>query len=163
MTWHESPSAVPQFAPLTTEHVKPKVWVAAALLGLTLLGTESLLLRSKDSSVAAERTVSYDGSRLLDSHQIVTLVSAIILQHSSNHALSKQIAAALAQEDRLGDFQKIQTSEELASLLTKRVREVSHDNRYQVLYSSAPPDTAQAHGTSLYRVTEHLSVALPSL
>lgn len=161
MTWHEPSSAVLYFAPLSTEHVNPKVWAAAALLSFAFLGTGSLLLKSKTSPVA-ERAVSYGGSGLLTSHQIVTLVSATILQHSDNDALSKQISAALDQEDRSGDFQEVQTSSALASLLTKRVREVSHDARYEVLYSSTPPDIAQAHGRSFYRITEHLSVALPS-
>lgn len=76
--------------------------------------------------------------------------------------MSKQIADKLAQEDRLGDFQRAQTSEELASLLTTRIRQVSHDSRDQVLYSATPPDRAEAHGRSIYRITEHLSVALPS-
>jgi hypothetical protein len=100
---------------------------------------------------------------LIDSHQIVELVRTTILQHSDDKRLSKQIADMLTQEDRLGDFQRIQTSEELASLLTKRVRQVSHDSRYQVLYSATPPDIAGAHGRSIYRITEHLSVALPSV
>jgi hypothetical protein len=163
MTRHETPSAVVQFAPLTTERVNPKVWAAAALLGVAHLGAGSLLLTSKGAPIAAERVVSYEGSGLLNSHQIVELVRATILQHSDDKALSKQIADTLIQEDRLGDFQRVQTSEELASLLTKRVRQVSHDSRYQVFYSATPPDLAEAHGRSIYRITEHLSVALPSL
>jgi hypothetical protein len=160
MTRHETPSAVVQFAPLTMEHVSPKVWAAAALLAVAFLGAGSLLLRSEDAPIAAERTVSYE---LLNAHQIVELVRTTILQHSDDKALSKQIADTLTQEDRLGDFQRVQTSEELASLLTKRVRQVSHDSRYQVFYSATPPDIAAAHGRSIYRITEHLSVALPSL
>jgi hypothetical protein len=161
MTRHETPSAVVQFAPLTTERINPKVWAAAALLGVALLGAGSLLLTSKGAPISAERAVSYEG--LLNSHQIVELVRATILQHSDDKALSKQIADTLIQEDRLGDFQRVQTSEELASLLTKRVRQVSHDSLYQVVYSATPPDIAEAHGRSIYRITEHLSVALPSL
>lgn len=163
MTWHETPSVVVQFAPLTTERVSPKVWAAAALLGVALLGTGGRLLRFEGSPVATERTVSYEGSKLLDSHQIVELVTMTILQHSNDKGLSKQIADTLIREDRSGDFQRAQNSEELASLITKRVRQVSHDSRYQVLYSTTPPDKAEVHGTSIYRITEHLSVALPSL
>jgi hypothetical protein len=162
MTWHEHPEAVLHFAPLTAEGINPKVWVSAALLGLALLGTGSLLLKSKESSVAGERTVSYGGSGLLTPHEIVALVSATILQHSNDDGLSKQISAALSREDRTGDFRDIQTSAKLANVITKRIREVSHDDRYQVLYSSNPPDLADAQGRSLYRITEHLSVALPS-
>lgn len=162
MTRHETPSVVVQFAPLTAERVSPKVWVAAALLGVALPGAGSLLLRSEGAPIAADRTVSYEGSGLLDSHEIVELVRTTILQHSDDKRLSKQIADTLTQEDRSGDFQRAQTSEELASLLTKRVREVSHDSRYQVLYSVAPLDIAEAQGRSIYRITEHLSVALPS-
>ena len=163
MTRYETPSVVVQFAPLTTEHVSPKAWAAAALLAVAFLGAGSLLLRSEGAPIAAERTVSYEGSGLLNSHQIVELVRTTILQHSDDKRLSKQIADTLTQEDRSGDFQKAQTSEELASLLTKRVRQVSHDSRYQVVYSATPPDLAEAHGRSIYRITEHLSVALPSL
>jgi hypothetical protein len=161
VTRHETPSVVVQFAPLTTEHIRPKVWAAAALLAVAFLGAGSQLLRSEDAPIAAKRTVSY-GSELLDSHQIVELVRTTILQHSDDKRLSKRIADRLTQEDRLGDFQRVQSSEELASLLTKRVRQVSHDSRYQVLYS-ATPHIAEAHGRSIYRITEHLSVALPSL
>ena len=163
MTLHGTPSAVVQFAPLTTERVSPKVWAAAALLGVALLGAGSLLLRSEGAPLAAEETVSYRGSRLLSSHEIVELVKTTILQHSDDEGLSKQIADTLTQEDRSGDFRRVQTSEELASLLTECIRQVSHDSRYQVLYSSTPPDIAEAHGRSIYRITEHLSVALPSL
>ena len=163
MSRHETSSVVMQFAPLTTERVSPKVWAAAVLLAGAFLGAGSLLLRSEGAPVAAERTVSYEGSGLLDSHQIVELLRAAILQHSDDKRLSKQIADSLTQEDHLGDFQRVQSSAELASLLTRRVRQVSHDSRYQVLYSATPPDIAEAHGRSIYRITEHLSVALPSL
>lgn len=163
MTRYETPSVVVQFAPLTMEHVSPKSWAAAALLAVAFLGAGNLLLRSEGAPTAAERAVSFEGSGLLDSHQIVELVRTTILQHSDDKRLSKQIADTLTQEDRLGDFQRAQTSEELASLLTKRVQQVSHDFRYQVFYSATPPDIAEAHGRSIYRITEHLSVALPSL
>ena len=163
MARHETPSVVGQFAPLTTEHVSPKVWAAATLLAVAFLGAGSLLLRSEDAPIAAERTVSYEGSGLVDSHQIVELVKTTILQHSDDKRLSKQIADTLTQEDRSGDFQRVQTAEDLASLLTKRVRQVSHDSRYQVFYSATPPNIAEVHGRSIYRITEHLNVVLPSL
>jgi hypothetical protein len=162
MTRHEIPSVVVQFARLTTEHLSLKVWAVAALLDVALLGAGGLLLRSEGAPIAAERTVSYRGSGLVSSHEIVELVRTTILQHSDDKGLSKQIADALIQEDRLGDFQRVQTSEELASLLTKCIRQVSRDSRYQVSYSAIPPDIAEAHGSSIYRITEHLSVALPS-
>lgn|SRR5579872_1271610 len=157
------PSPIMQFAPLSAERVTPKVWMAAALLSAALLGAGSLLLRSKGAPIAAESAISYGGSGLLNSHEIVELVRSTILQHSDDKALSKHIAERLIEEDRSGDFQRVQTPEELASLLTKRVRQVSHDDRYQVSYSATPPDIAEAHGRSIYRITEHLSVALPSL
>ncbi len=160
MTRHETPSVVVLFAPLTKEHISPRVWAAAALLAVVFLGAGGQLLRSEGAATAAERTVV---AELVDSHQIVELVRTIILQHSDDKQLSQQIADTLTQEDRLGDFQRVQTSEELASLLTKRIRQVSHDSRYQVLYSATPPDIAEAQGRSIYRITEHLSVALPSL
>jgi hypothetical protein len=90
-------------------------------------------------------------------------VRATILQHSADKRLSKQIADTLTREDRSGDFQRVQNSEELASLLTKRVQQVSQDSRYQVFYSASPPDIEEAHDKSIYRITEHLSVVLPSL
>jgi hypothetical protein len=161
MTLSETPSVVVLFAPLTKEHVSPKVWAAAALLAVAFLGAGSLLLRYEVVAIAAEKTGV--GIELVDSHQIVELVKTTILQHSDDQQLSKQIADMLTQEDRLGDFQKVQTSEELASLLTKRVRQVSHDSRYQVLYSATPSDIEGAHSRSIYRITEHLSVALPSV
>lgn len=111
--------------------------------------------------IAAERTASFGGSRLLDSHEIVELVTKTILQHCGDKKLSKQIADRLTQEDRIGDFQRVQSSEELASLLTERIRQVSQDSRYQVFYSASPPNIAEANGGSIYRITEHLSVALP--
>jgi hypothetical protein len=159
MTRYETPSVL-LFAPLTKEHVSPKVWAAAALLAVAFLGVESLLLRFEGATVAAERTVV---AELLDSHQIVELVRTTILQHSDDGQLSKQIADALTQEDRHGDFQRVQTPEELALLLTERIGRVSHDSRYQVLYSATPRDVAQAPGRSIYPITEHLNVALPSL
>lgn len=162
MSRHETPPVAVLFAPLGTERVSPTVWAAAALLAVTFLGTGSLLLRSEGALIAAERTVSHEGSGLLDSHQIVELVRTAILQHSEDKRMSKQIADKLAQEDRLGDFRRAQSSEELASLLTTRIRQVSHDSRDQVLYSATSPDRAEAHGRSIYRITEHLSVALPS-
>ena len=85
-----------------------------------------------------------------------------MLQHSDDKQLSKQIADKLSQEDHLGEFQTVQTPKELAHLLTERVQEVSHDSRYQVLYSADPPDIAEAHGKAVYRITKHISVALPS-
>jgi len=162
MTRREKPSVVEQSARLTTEHVSLKAWAAAALLNVALLGAGSLLLRSQGAPIDAERTVSYRGSGLASSHEIVELVRTTILQHSDDKGLSKQIADTLTQEDRLGDFQRVQTSEELASLLTHCIRQTSHDSRYQVSYSATPPDIAEAHGRSIYRITEHLSVALPS-
>ena len=162
MTRREKPSVAVQFARHTTEHVRLKAWAAAALLNVALLGAGSLLLRSEGAPTDAERTVSYRGSGLVSSHEIVALVRTTILQHSDDKGLSKQIADTLTQEDRLGDFQRVQTSEELASLLTKCIRQVSRDSRYQVSYSAIPPDIAEAHGRSIYRITEHLSVALPS-
>jgi hypothetical protein len=162
MTWNEMPSPFMQFAPLSTERVSPTAWVAAVLLSVTLLAAGSLLLRSKGAPIAQESTISYGGSGLLNSHEIVELVRSTILQHSDDKALSNQIAERLIEEDRSGDFQRVQNSEELASLLTKRVRQVSHDDRYQVSYSATPPDISEAHGKSIYRITEHLSVALPS-
>jgi hypothetical protein len=161
MTLPATPSVVVLFAPLTNDHVSPKVWAAAALLAVAFLGAGSLLLRYEVVAIAAEKTGV--GIELVDSHQIVELVRTTILQHSDDKPLSKQIADMLTQEDRLGDFQRVQTSEELASLLTKRVRQVSHDSRYQVLYSATPPHIAGSHGSSTYRITEHLSVALPSV
>jgi hypothetical protein len=159
MAPHETPSVVVLFAPLTKEHVSPKVWTAAALLAVAFLGAENLLLRFEGVAIAEEKTASLE---LIDSHQIVELVRTTILHHSDDKQLSKQIADSLAHEDRLGDFQKVQSPEELASLLTKSVQQVSHDSRYQVLYSATRPDIAEAHGRSIYRITEHLSVALPS-
>jgi hypothetical protein len=97
----------------------------------------------------------------LDSHEIVELVTKTILQHCGDKKQSKQIADRLTQEDRIGDFQRVQSSEELASLLTERIRQVSQDSRYQVFYSASPPNIAEANGGSIYRITEHLSVALP--
>jgi hypothetical protein len=161
MTLPETPSVVVLFAPLKKEHVSPRVWAAAALLAGAFLGAGILLLRYEVVAIAAEKTGV--GIELVDSHQIVELVRTTILQHADDKQLSKQIADRLTQEDRLGDFQRVQTSEELASLLTKRVQQVSHDSRYQVLYSATPADRAGAHGRSIYRITEHLSVALPSV
>jgi hypothetical protein len=162
MTQPATPTAVLHFAPLTTEHVKAKTWVAAAFLGVALLGAATVLLKHEGTSIA-EATVSYDGSGLLDSHQIVALVSTTILQHSEDAGLSKQIASRLIQDDRSGTFDRAQTPKQLASLLTQRIQQVSHDSRYQVSYSAAPPDIAEAHGSSIYRISQHLSVALPSV
>ena len=143
-----------------------KIWAAAALLGVALLGTGSLLLKFKGAPVAAEREVSYSArgySLLTRSHQIVILATASVQQHVSDRTVSKKISDALTEEDRLGRFQGVQSSRELATLLTQRVRDISHDDRYQVLYSLIPPDIEEAHGRSIYRITEHLSVGLPSL
>ena len=131
MTRHEAPSVVVLFAPLTKEHISPRVWTAAALLAVVCVGGGGLLLKPEGEAIAAERTVV---AELVDSHQIVELVTTTILQHSDDKQLSKRIADTLTQEDGLGDFQRVQTPEELANLLTKRIREVSHDSRYQVLY-----------------------------
>jgi hypothetical protein len=159
MTRHETPSVVVLFAPLTKEHISPKVWAAGALLAVAFLGAGSLLLRSEGVAIAAERTVGFE---LVDSHQIVELVKTTVLQHSDDKQLAKQIANTLTQQDRSGDFQNVQTPEELATVITKRIRQVSRDSRYQMLYSATSPDIAEAHGRSVYRITEHLSVALPS-
>jgi hypothetical protein len=159
MTRHETRSVVVLFAPLTKEHISPKVWATAALLAVAFLGAGSLLSRSKGVAIAGERTVGFE---LADSHQIVELVKTTILQHSDDKQLAKQIANTLTQEDHSGDFQNVQTPEELASVITKRIRQVSRDSRYQMLYSVTSPDIAEAHGRSIYRITEHLSVALPS-
>jgi hypothetical protein len=91
------PSVVVLFAPLTKEHVSPKVSAAAALLAVAFLGAETLLLRFEGVAIAAERTASFE---LVDSHQIVELVRTTILQHSDDKQLSKQIAESLAQDDR---------------------------------------------------------------
>jgi hypothetical protein len=159
MSRQETPSVAVLFAPLTNERVSPKVWAAAALLAAVFIGSGSLLLISKSVAIAAEKR---DGFQLVDSHEIVELVRTAIEQHSDDKHLSKEIADRLTQEDHRGEFQTVQTPQELANLLTERVRQVSHDSRYQVLYSAAPPDLAKAHGRAIYRITEHISVALPS-
>lgn len=38
MSWHANQSATLHFAPLDTGHVRLKVWLAAAVLGLAILG-----------------------------------------------------------------------------------------------------------------------------
>jgi hypothetical protein len=162
MSRQEKPSVVIQFASLTTEHVSTKLWVAAALINVALLGSGSLLLKSVAAPIAAAGIAPYRSSELLSVHQIVELVRTTILQHSDDKELSKQIADTLMQEDRLGNFQEVQTPEELASLLTKCIRKVSRDTRYQVSYSANHPNLVGAHGRSMYPITEHLSVALPS-
>jgi hypothetical protein len=163
MTRQETFPDVIDFSLLTTGRLDPKIWVVAFFLGVALIGAAGLLLRFGGKASAVETTVSLEGSGSLDSHQIVDLVRATILQRSGDEGLAKQIADTLAQEDRLGDFQKVQTPAELASVLTKRIREVCHDSRYQVSYADTPPDIAEAHGRSIYRITKHLSVALPSV
>lgn len=159
MTRHDTPSVVIRFAPLNNERISPKVWTAAALLAVAFLGAGSLFLRYEGVAIAAERTTAYE---LVDSHQIVELVKTAVLQHSDDQPLAKQIADRLTQEDHAGDFQEVQTPEELASVITARIRQVSRDSRYQMLYSAASPDIAEAPGRSIYRITKHLSVALPS-
>jgi hypothetical protein len=154
MSRQEKPSVVIQFASLTTEHVSTKLWVAAALINVAL--------KSVAAPIAAAGIAPYRSSELLSVHQIVELVRTTILQHSDDKELSKQIADTLMQEDRLGNFQEVQTPEELASLLTKCIRKVSRDTRYQVSYSANHPNLVGAHGRSMYPITEHLSVALPS-
>jgi hypothetical protein len=159
---------VPSFRILQKEPLRRGAIPTAGVLSVTALATFAFVMGHPTPYRTAAQNgpmspIEYEGSGLLDSHQIVELVRTTILQHSDDKRLSKQIADTLTQEDRLGDFQRVQTSEELASLLTKRVRQVSHDSRYQVLYSATPPDLAEAHGRSIYRITEHLSVALPSL
>lgn len=119
-------------------------------------------MRSRSTAGASEAPVSYDGSGLLNSHQIVSLVITTVVAHEEDRSVSKQIADTLTQADRSGEFEKAESSRELATLLTGRVRSVTGDNRYQVLYSLAPPDIEQAHGRSMYRISEHLSVGLPS-
>ena len=155
----ETPSVVVLFVPLTNERVSPKVWAAAASLAVLFLGVGSMLLMYGGVAVAAEKR---DGFQFVGSHEIVELVRTVVLQHSDDKQLSKQIADKLSQEDHRGEFQSVQTPQELANLLTERVREVSHDSRYQVLYSPAPPDIAEAHGRAMYRITQHIIVALPS-
>ena len=162
MTWQSTPLAALHFAPLETGYLRPKIWAAATALWLVLFGAGALFLNAKNTPVAAERSVSYAGSGLLDPHQLVSLVTATILQHSADTIMSKQIAEVLIQEDRSGDFDGVKTSKELANLLTKRIQKVSHDSRYQVLYSGTPLHIAKVHGKAIYRISEHLSVALPS-
>jgi hypothetical protein len=159
MSPQETPSVVVLFVPLTNERVSPKVWAAAAFLAVLFIGVGSMLLMYGGVAVAAEKR---DGFQIVGSHEIVELVRTVVLQHSDDKQLSKQIADKLSQEDHRGEFQSVQTPQELANLLTERVREVSQDSRYQVLYSAAPPDIAEAHGRAMYRITQHIIVALPS-
>jgi hypothetical protein len=159
---------VPSFRILQKEPLRRGAIPTAGVLSVTALATFAFVMGHPTPYRTAVQSgpmspIEYEGSGLIDSHQIVELVRTTILQHSDDKRLSKQIADTLAQEDRLGDFQRVQTAEELASLLTKRVRQVSHDSRYQVFYSATPPYLVEAHGRSIYRITEHLSVALPSL
>ena len=159
MSPQETPSVVVLFVPLTNERVSPKVWAAAAFLAVLFIGVGSMLLVYGGVAVAAEKRA---GFQIVGSHEIVELVRTVVLQHSDDKQLSKQIADKLSQEDHRGEFQSVQTPQELANLLTERVREVSHDSRYQVLYSAAPPDIAETHGRAMYRITQHIIVALPS-
>jgi hypothetical protein len=162
MTRHEMQSSTLHFGSLEAGHLRPQVWLGAALLGVALLATGTKLLSLKGTPHASEELVSHEGSGLLTSHEIVSLVTATILLNCKDKALSKQISETLIREDRSGDFERPKTSKELAGLLTERIRSISHDERYEISYSAAPPDIAEAQGRSMYRITKHLSVGLPS-
>lgn len=155
-------SSTALFEPLKTEHLSVRSWLAAITLGVLLLGLGSKLLSSKGKEPATENPVSYTGSGLLNSHQIVSLVEATITQNCTSKALSQQITETLEREDHSGAFERVEDSKDLAGLLTTHLRSVSRDNRFQVLYSSRPPDLSQARGRAFFRISEHLSVGLPS-
>ena len=88
--------------------------------------------------------------------RVIDTATANLKQHYFDHAVSQEMANALLAHAKNGDDNAVQTGAELAALLTKQMREVSHDQHLEVVYSrsilpSNPSMTMSAEALARYR------------
>jgi hypothetical protein len=81
------------------------------------------------------------GVRTLDAamrHQVIEEIAANLQNHYFHAAMAKKMAAALQANERTGAYNTITDSSDLATLLTRQLRETSQDLHLEVLFSERP-------------------------
>ena len=80
-------------------------------------------------------------------HRVVASAAADLKQYYFNPAVGAQMSDALLAHEKRGDDASATDGSAFATLLTRQIRDVSHDLHLDVLYSATPlPESRDAHG-----------------
>lgn len=88
--------------------------------------------------------------------RVIDTANANLKQHYFDHAAAQEMANALLAHTKKGDDNAVQTGAAFAALLTTQIREVSHDQHLEVVYSrnvlpSNPSMTMSPEALASYR------------
>jgi Peptidase family S41/N-terminal domain of Peptidase_S41 in eukaryotic IRBP len=148
---------VPSFFVLENESVRPGVLLLGATLSLVAVGAFSNLLnhlgnyekgmgfehfavRSSSSQQPGLRAETEARTTTLDKaerQRVVDAVSENLKTHYADPEVARKIADTLVSHQRNGDYDAITDGETFADLLTRQMRDVSHDMHLDLLYSQA--------------------------
>lgn len=107
------------------------------------------------SALSGEGSAQRASISAAERERVVQAVIANLQQHYIEPAVARRIAAALREHERAGEYDAATDGMALAALLTRQIRDVSHDMHLEVLYSQAPlperPPAATAGTDASYR------------
>jgi hypothetical protein len=108
---------------------------------------------AKPLVMAASNTLEVDAA---ERQRVIDTATANLKQHYFDHAAAQEMANALLTHAKNSDDDAAQTGAAFAALLTKQMREVSHDQHLEVVYSrnvlpSNPSMTMSPEALASYR------------
>jgi hypothetical protein len=109
--------------------------------------------QTKPSVMAVSSAPEIDAG---ERQRVIDTATANLKQHYFDHAASQEMANALLAHAKNGDDDAVQTGAAFAALLTTQMREVSHDQHLEVVYShnvlpSNPSVTMSPEALARYR------------
>jgi hypothetical protein len=129
---------LPSFQILGNESPHPAALLVGALLTLASLGASSLVPNGTPrwGQLLQASTVADDGNPDAAMHnRLIDQVIANVREHYFDQNLANQMADALREHQKRGDYSRVTDDGELAGLLTRHLRDVSHDMHLEVVYS----------------------------
>lgn len=91
-----------------------------------------------DNNSAAEAPLAGTSLLATEHHRVIASAAANLKQHYFNRAVGAQMSDALLAHETRGDDNVATDGAAFASLLTRQMRDVSHDNHLDLIYSRDP-------------------------
>lgn len=129
----------PVLAPYSANSPQPKTSQAYVAAGSSLA----------ENNANAEPAGAGANPLASEHHRVVTSAAANLKQYYFNPAVGAQMSAALLAHEQRGDDDSATDGSAFANLLTRQIRDVSHDLHLDVMYSATPlPEPRDAQGLS---------------
>jgi hypothetical protein len=113
--------------------------------------------------------IPYTGIDLAERRRVVGLVVVVLQKDYFDHAMAQKVSKALQAHEQDGDDDGVMSGEAFADLLTRQMRDTSHDGRLVVEFSREilpdhplrPTLAGDAHAGAFHRLDDHFGMGIP--